>query len=182
MPPPTRHTYGIRAAVALCALLLCALCNTARAEAGTCLIEDVPFFSDDGQLCGPAVLYGVLAYYGRTVDFPALAADVYRPTLGGSLGIDLALRARREGFSATLSKGTEQEARGLLRQGKPLILQVARKGLFRTTHHFVLATGYTPRCIRVHSGPERDMLIPWPDFITMWDAAANLQLLVEPAP
>ena len=58
----------------------------------------VPFFADDTDQCGPAVLASVLTYWGFRTDPVALKEEIYLPRLKGTLPLDLMLAAQARGL------------------------------------------------------------------------------------
>ena len=145
-------------------------------------LAEVPFFSDDTDQCGPAVLAEVLTFWGAPTAPQNVRDEVYMSALGGSLPIDLVQAAEARGFRATLERGTVETIKGELRAGHPVIA-LLELGFLRSAH-FVLLTGYEDGRggFFAHSGEQQNEFWSYGRFARGWDRAGNWLLLVQPLP
>lgn len=123
---------------------------------------DVPFFPDDDDLCGPAVLASLLSAAGRPVDKDTLREQVYLPGRGGTLQAEMLAGARRHGVLAVLLPSRLDGVLRQLQAGWPVGLLVNRSLPAAPRWHYLVLTGYdlAAGVVWVHSGPRSDE--PWP--------------------
>jgi hypothetical protein len=76
---------------ALLVLGMASCATSPPAAAPAVLIEGVPFYAQEAHQCGPASLAGVLNFWGAGVTPEEIAKDIYSPTAGGTLDMDLVL-------------------------------------------------------------------------------------------
>jgi ABC-type bacteriocin/lantibiotic exporter with double-glycine peptidase domain len=94
------------------------------AQTATFQLEGVPFVAQAREQCGPAALSSVLAYYGLEVTPETIAETTYNKKLKGSLITDLENFARGLAFQTKSGRGTVEELRTFIREGKPVIALV----------------------------------------------------------
>jgi ABC-type bacteriocin/lantibiotic exporter with double-glycine peptidase domain len=150
---------------------------------GVTWIAGVPFFPDDGDECGPATLAGLLSFWGMPVSRADLAAEVYDPTLRGTLPIDLWQAAAHRGLAARLVHGTMAELQAEITAGRPVIIQLNLGTGWLPIGHYVLVTGFDEGGARIiaHSGLMSNRLFPYAAFLRDWNGAGNWMLTVKPA-
>ncbi|MDR1658607.1 MAG: C39 family peptidase [Deltaproteobacteria bacterium] len=149
------------------------------APLGRRVIPQVPFIADDSAHCGPSSLAAVLTFHGRPTTKEEVAVDVQRADLRGSLGPDLVLWARAQGFKAGFSSMKPQELIANIDRSKPVIVLLdtgmgpVRKG------HFAVAVGYASDGLVLNTGVISSYLMPWPEVLTQWYKMSNFAILVE---
>lgn len=176
----------------IAALIVNAACDH-RVQVGTkkpCLargqghvIDSVPFFRQGRDLCGPAALASVLAYYKQTVTEAEIACEVFTPGLQGSLISDLENSARKRGFSARVFAGSLGELRKHIDRNEPAIILVEMGLFFYTVPHYLVVFGYDDqqKLFWLHTGNESGVTWPYDRLETCWAKMNHLMLVVSPA-
>lgn len=182
--PAEARAMRTAAVAALLFCLLLAACAAAGPRGsvppGAARIPDVPFFPQEDYQCGPAALAEALTFAGRPATPADLAPEVFRADIRGTLGLDMALAARRRGLSARFYNGSLADLAQSIRAGRPLIL-LLDQGLGPVSqYHFVLATGYGPDGVVMHSGRRRDHVMAWEPFLNQWGRTDQWTLWIAP--
>jgi predicted double-glycine peptidase len=176
-------------ALALLLFLAPAFCSTApvQPDAGTVVISDVPFFSQEGYQCGPTALAIVMDYWqaktgaGKWVAPEEIASAIYSPSAKGVLGIDLEVYAQKHGFAAEQYSGGIDDLRERIDRGTPPIIFVDYGLLSYEMNHFMVVTGYTRDGVIVHSGRFRNRSIPAGQLDKIWRKNRYWTLLLKPS-
>ncbi len=103
------------------------------------VLEDVPFFRQTGNECGPAALACVYNFYGVKQSQEMISQRVYDEKQKGSLNLKMLIDAREQGFEAILYSGSFEDIRSSADKGIPLILMIA-SGF--SDYHYIVVTGY----------------------------------------
>ena len=140
----------------------------------------VPFFPDDTDQCGPAVLASVLTYWGFRTDPVALREEIYLPRLKGTLPLDLMLAAQARGLEVEVYEGSLDDLKFELDAGRPLVALLDLGFAIFPQGHYVVVTGYDDQRqgVYVHSSLEKDVFIPYERFLRSWDRTGRWTLLV----
>jgi len=115
-----------------------------RDGAGTHL-RDVPFVRQRRSWCGPAALASVARFHGLALTQEQVAREVYLPSIGASLTIDLARCARGHGLWCHSGRGSLDDARAWLDRGLPVLALLQHRSAFARPLHYVVLTGYHAR-------------------------------------
>ncbi len=173
------RVWAVLAAAVLVLSLSCAPKAADAPPPGRARIQGVPFFPQEDFQCGPASLAGVLAFHGLDATPEALAAEVFRPDIRGSLGLDMALAARKRGLSARFYEGSATDLARGLNQGLPLVL-LLDLGLGPVHRlHFVVATGFGPEGVILNSDQDQGRTVAWPEFLAQWNKTGRWTLWIE---
>ncbi len=142
----------------------------------------VPFFPDETDQCGPAALASILTYWGVQTDPIALKEEIYLPRLKGTLPLDLLLAAQARDFQADIYSGSLNNVRAELDAGHPLVVLLNLGYAIFPQGHFVVITGYDDQRqgVYAHSGPERDLFLPYERFLRSWEKTDHWTLLIVP--
>ncbi|MFO7460351.1 MAG: cysteine peptidase family C39 domain-containing protein [Desulfatiglandales bacterium] len=143
-------------------------------------IEGVPFVAQAREQCGPAALSSVLAYHGLDLAPETVAERTHNEKLRGSLITDLENFARGLDFQTKSGRGTVEELRTFIREGKPVIVLVDLGRWFVTQPHYLVLLGYSPEGLIAHDGERASRLFRYPDFERMWEKLGQTYLLVYP--
>lgn len=157
----------------LLALLLCI-----SADPGAFEIPGVLFVRQESHWCGPASLASVLAYYGCPDDQQAIAQAVYTDALKGALVTDLENYAVSRGFRTRLGRGTAEEVKACLHQGRPVIVLVDLGFWFLSQPHYLVITGYSDTGFIANTGYEAGRIFPFGEFEQIWAKKGSVYLLV----
>jgi Peptidase_C39 like family len=143
----------------------------------------VPFFPDDTDQCGPATLASVLTYWGIQTDPRTLKKEIYLPKLKGILPLDLLLAAQARGFKAEIYRGSLDDLKSELKEGRPLVALLDLGVAIFPQGHYVVVTGYDDQRqgVYVHSSLEKDVFIPYEQFLQSWDKTGRWTLLMTPS-
>ena len=160
--------------------LACARAVDGPLPQGRAQVQSVPFFAQEDFQCGPASLAGVLNFHGQKTTPQELAAEVFRPDIRGSLGLDMALAARKRGLQAKFYEGSPADLAHNLDKGLPLVL-LLDLGLGPVQAlHFAVATGYGPEGVTLNSGRNQGQVMAWPAFLGQWNKTGRWTLWIEP--
>jgi ABC-type bacteriocin/lantibiotic exporter with double-glycine peptidase domain len=144
-------------------------------------IPNVPFFPDSKNQCGPAVLAGVLNFWGVAADPEELRKEVYIDRLKGSLAIDLAVAARARGLKAEMVSASTELLKKEISAGRPVIAFLNLGFSAAPIGHFVLVTGFDDEKegFYAHSGG-KDKFFPYKRFLKNWKKTGYSAILVAP--
>ncbi|MFP4056184.1 MAG: tetratricopeptide repeat protein [Candidatus Brocadiia bacterium] len=112
-----------------------------QGAAGT-YIAGVPFVAQRRERCGPAALASVARFYGLETTEEAIARQVYLPSIGGTLTVDLRRCARELGLWSWSGRGSADDVRTWLDRGVPMIALLRQGLLAGGGNHYVVVTGY----------------------------------------
>ena len=150
------------------------------AQTATLQIEGVPFVAQAREQCGPAALSSVLAYYGLELAPETIAKTTHSEKLKGSLITDLEDFARGLAFQTESRRGTVEELRAFIHEGKPVIVLVDQGRWFVSQPHYLVLFGYSPEGLIAHDGERASRLFRYPDFERLWQKMGRAYLLVYP--
>ncbi len=177
--------YAGRLAGAIClALTLVAGGCTHQTQRGHFLqgaaVENVPFFPQTRNQCGPAALATVLNYSGVLVTPEELAGQVYVPGLNGSLQIELKSSARLHG---RLPYEIEPELQAIVREleaGRPVLVLQNLAFAWAPRWHYAVVVGYDEhrKQILLNSGPRERRRQRVTAFQRSWRLADNWGMVV----
>lgn len=133
------------------------------------IIGDVPFFPQERYRCGPASLAGVLNYWGVKVSPEEIAAEIYSPSAGGTLDIDMLIYVRGRGLKADIIKGSIEELKLSIDSDRPVVVLVDTGFWVYKKQHYMVMVGYDDEGVVVNSGGERLKHITYEDFGRTWE-------------
>lgn len=145
-------------------------------------IEDVPFYEDDTDQCGPATLASVLTHAGRPTHPSELKPEIYSSETRGTLPMDLLPAVEDRGLSAEVVNSTLAELRQNIRDGRPVLAYLNLGLKFYPQGHYVVVTGYDDERggVYAHDAKIRDKFIPYPRFMKGWNKTGRWALTVTP--
>ncbi|MEW6379214.1 MAG: C39 family peptidase [bacterium] len=146
----------------------------------SCLIAGVPFYRQKAHQCGPASLAGVLNYWGVNVLPRDIAREIYSESAGGTLGIDMALYARRRSLQACQYRSSPDDLKQRLGSGCPMIVMVDNGFWAFQQNHFMVIVGYDENHIIANSGDDRHKSVPLQQFMKAWERTNFWALLITP--
>jgi ABC-type bacteriocin/lantibiotic exporter with double-glycine peptidase domain len=151
-------------------------------EAQPIYVQNVPFYPQLVAQCGPASLAAVLNYWGKQVTPEEIAREIYVPRLKGSLSLDLWRYANGQNLEATVHRGSLEYLQTHLRQNEPIVASLNLGYKLVPLGHFLVVVGLDPshRVVIAHSGREKDMRIPFDEFLSAWEKTGYWSLLVKP--
>jgi hypothetical protein len=112
------RTVALGACVALSACAPRIVSPVSDAQPRVVHIFNVPFFPDNTDQCGPSSLASVLNFWGKTVTPDELRAEVYAPSLNGTLPMDLLPAVRNRGLVGQVVNGDFDVLKEELRAGR----------------------------------------------------------------
>lgn len=133
-------------------------------------LTGVPFFRDDGFLCGPSSLATTLVYAGVQVTPDDLVPQVYLPGRRGSLQVEMLAAPRKRGI---VSYALEPRFEDVLREiaaGNPVIVLQDFGTWPIGVWHYAVAVGYDrgPNRIYLRSGDKQRLDAPFAAFEYTW--------------
>ena len=144
-------------------------------------IENVPFYKQSEDTCGPAALAGVLSFWGRPVNLNEITARIYVPKLRGTLPMDMENYAKNTGFDTYSSAGTMDELKTLMRQNIPVIcLLDLGVGIYKRPH-YIIALGFddTNLVLIEHDGRQANSIMEYDTFLKAWKRAGYWMLVIK---
>ncbi len=165
----------------LCYCLLLAACASAppAARQGETVIGNVPFYPQEADQCGPASLAGVLNYEGLDTTPERIAKDIFSRSARGTLNLDMALYAQRNGFSAQEYSGSMQDLKEKISAGQPLLVMVDYGFLAWQVNHFMVVVGYNSDGVIANSGKKEREFINNDTFLRIWRKAGFWSLAIR---
>jgi ABC-type bacteriocin/lantibiotic exporter with double-glycine peptidase domain len=124
----------------------------------------------------------VLRYWGEPIDQDEIGRALYIPSIRGTLNLELEFFARRRGYQAESFRGTLEQVKAEIDEGRPVILfQDQRLGPLAFPHFFVVV-GYDDdrELIVAHSGIMENRLIPYRELLRTWGKKSNWTLRILP--
>ena len=145
------------------------------------MVEDVPFFPQKEQQCGPAALAMALKWSGVAVKPSDLTSEVFTPGLKGSLQNSLIGAARRHGRVAYPIAGIEA-LMAEIAAGQPVIVLVNLGFFWYPQWHYAVVIGYDQEKEEVilHSGLTAGEVLSFWTFNNIWKRSHHWGLLVLP--
>ncbi len=146
------------------------------------VIEGVPFFPDEGLMCGPASVAGVISFWGMETTIEEAKKEVFNAGIKGALPIDLFLYAKKKGLDAAYVRGGIPELKRGISMGIPLILFVDTGFFIYHKRHFMVAVGYDDglKSVLVNSGGQKGLVMGYEDLVKMWGKTGFSMLIVKP--
>lgn len=143
-------------------------------------VENVHFYPQLAYQCGPASLAGVLNFYGKDVTPDQIAREIFRPSIGGTVTLDMVLYVRKKGLSARWYNGSTKDIQRAVDAGVPLIVMVDVGFANISKYHYMVVIGYGPEGIIASTGEEQKKEIKWKQFLSRWDRTKRWTLRIEP--
>ena len=137
------------------------------------LLTGVPFYPDEGDHCGPAVLAELLGAAGRPVTPEALVPQLLVPDRRGSLQVELLAAARRQQALAMVLPGELDAVLAELADGRPVGVLLNLALSWWTQWHYASVVGIdrVTEEVVLHSGTERAARWPLTTFEHTWARA-----------
>jgi hypothetical protein len=143
------------------------------------MIDHVPFYPGEDDLCGPVSLAGVLNYRGVSVTPEEIATAIFTASAQGTLNIDMIIYAQKIGLHAEHYQGSMDDIRKNIHLGNPLIVLVDYGFSFYQRNHFMVIVGYNENGVIVNSGDAREKFMRGEDFLKIWEKTKFWTLLVR---
>lgn len=146
------------------------------------LIQDVPFFPEKDQLCGPASLQSLFAYWGKPVPREEISNAIYLPQIKGAFNFDLINFARSKGFPTDLPAGSLEEIERQVRARHPVIAFLNLGNSFFPLGHYIVIVGYDHlnQELIFHSGRNEFEKISYTTFANQWKSTGRWMLIILP--
>lgn len=131
---------------------------------------DVPFYLQQGNMCGPVAVASLLSYYDKDFQMKNIENAIYNSNIGGTLAMDLPIYLRTYGLEASAFKGTLKDLKIMIDEGKPVIAHLDVGLSFYPKGHFVVVTGYSDKLntLSMHYGVSSDKLMSYDKFLLQW--------------
>lgn len=145
-------------------------------------LADTPFFAQDDDLCGPAVLATLLAAAGRPVDLATLVAQVYLPGRQGTLQAEMLAGARRHGTLAVELTPTLPALLQEVAAGRPVAVLLNLALPVWPRWHYAVLLGYdlARGSARLHSGTRPDDEWPLATLEHTWARSGHWAFVALP--
>jgi len=144
------------------------------------LIEEVPFYVQEKNQCGPSSLASVLNFYGADLTPDKIAETIFETKKHGTLTLDMVLYARGKGYPAQWYSGKVKDIIQNIDRSRPLIVLVDLGLGHIKRPHFMVIIGYDQRGIFVNSGTKNKDYILWQSFLKRWKSSDCWTLKIEP--
>jgi len=146
-------------------------------------LNDLPYFPQLGDQCGPASLATLLNANGIEVTPEALSDKVYIPDKNGALTTEMVARARRYGMLVYPVTGSLNTLLRELAVGHPVLVLQNLGFAFMPRWHFSIVTGYdlNQEVLYQRTGEQHKYKIPFSLFDKTWRRAERWAVLVLPA-
>lgn len=146
------------------------------------LIPNVPFFPEKDQLCGPASLQSLFAYWGKPIPREEISKAIYLPQIKGTFNFDLVNFARSKGFQTAIPPGSLEEIERQVRENHPVIAFLNLGNSFFPLGHYIVIFGYDQlnQEFIFHSGLNEFERIPYRTFSNQWESTNRWMLVILP--
>ncbi|WP_022981440.1 PA2778 family cysteine peptidase [Ideonella sp. B508-1] len=146
------------------------------------LLRGVPFFPDEGTLCGPATLASVLGAAGRPVLPETLTPQVYLPGREGSLQPEMLAAAARQGALAVQLPPRLEAVLRTLAAGQPALVLVNLSLPIWPRWHYAVVVGYDldQGEVHLHSGTQGDARWSLQTFEHTWARSEHWAMVANP--
>lgn len=142
-------------------------------EAGTVVLDDVPFHPQDAYHCGPASLLSILQANGVETDMSTLVNQVYLPGRRGSLQPEMRAAIRQHGRLAYQLPGEPAAVIQAVEAGWPVLI-LQNLGLrARPVWHYAVVIGFDAdrNALLLHSGEQARQWESVPRWTRRWHYA-----------
>lgn len=143
------------------------------------IIESVPFFPSEDYQCGPASLASVLVYLGIIVTPDDISKEIYSSGAKGTADFDMVLYPLKKGLKTTQYRGSLEDLREKIKEGKPLIVMTDEGVWFYKKYHYMVVVGFDSSKVIVNSEKEKHKKIDIDDFVKKWQKTDFWTLLIE---
>ncbi len=146
------------------------------------LIQNVPFYKQSKNTCGPAALASVLGYWKIPFNYAELVEEIYSPQLKGSLDFEISSHARKFHLWSKYYQANPTDLRKKIKQDIPLIV-VQKESLLSKNYHYVVVFGFDDmkREFVAHTGRKAEVSVAYNKFMRMWEGADFGTILICPA-
>jgi len=123
-----------------------------------------------------------LNYWGKRITQEEIAKNLYLPALRGSLTFDLESYPRKFGLYSYSYQGDLSDLKEKLNKDTPIIILLGTGPFFYRIYHYVLVVGYWDKenMVVMHSGKEKNCLMPYDIFLKKWETSDYWALVVCP--
>jgi tetratricopeptide (TPR) repeat protein len=134
------------------------------------LLTQVPFFPDDGDLCGPTTLAALVQAAGTKATPAQLTPLVYLPGRKGALQLEMLAAARRQALVAYPLAPTLQTLLTEVASGHPVLVLQNLSLPFKPMWHYAVVVGYDRERqeVLLNSGVQERMRMPLYTFEHTW--------------
>ncbi len=108
-------------------------------------VAGVPFVRQANNRCGPAALASLASFHKLPLTQDDIAREVFLPSIGGTLTVDMQSFVHRQGLWCHSGRGTGAEVRTWLDRGLPVVALVRLGALHGHRLHYLVVTGYHAR-------------------------------------
>jgi ABC-type bacteriocin/lantibiotic exporter with double-glycine peptidase domain len=182
----TSAVHTIRAALTIAALLATgcgpSLPGMSSTPPAARHIDNVPFFPDDTDQCGPSTLAAVLSFWKHPTMQDELRHEIYLTQLNGTLPMDMGPALEKRGLNARFYEGSLDDLKHNISAGHPVIAYLNLGFSFAPQGHYVVVTGFDDGRggLTVHSGKRENAFVPYPKFERNWKKTDHWTLLAVP--
>lgn len=171
---------------ALAVVFVCAACagRTAKPAAFTApidsrLILQVPFHPNDAAPCAASALAAVMTFNGSPTIMDTASAAL-EAAGNKEKGRAMVIWARHESMKASFFDGTPEQLVETVKAQKPAIVRLDRKAGEIEPGNYAVVVGYSPDGAVLNSCDINQQIVPWGDFLSAWNRAGNLMIMIEP--
>jgi ABC-type bacteriocin/lantibiotic exporter with double-glycine peptidase domain len=146
------------------------------------VIPSVPFFPQKDQLCGPASLQSIFAFWGKNIPQEEISKAIYLPQIKGTFNFDLVTYARSVGFQTDLPPGSLEEIERQIRNNHPVIAFLNLGNAFFPLGHYIVIIGYDKELQELifHSGMNEFETMSYRTFLKQWQSTDSWMLVISP--
>jgi len=146
-------------------------------------LNDIPFFPQIEDQCGPASLATVLAAQGVDISSEQLRGKLYIPRKEGSITTEMIARARRYNMLAYVLEPELVDVLTEIDAGHPVLIMQNLGFSWFPKWHFSVVVGYdlNKKTISLRSGEKLEHHIDFSLFLKTWRRAGSWAMLAIPA-
>lgn len=136
------------------------------------IVDNVPFYKQIGNTCGPSALASILSYWKVKFDYSKLVKELYVPGAGGAFDFEITSYPKRFNLWSKYSQEGFPYLRKRIKENIPLIV-LYKELPVKGGYHYLVVFGFddAKEKIIVHTGRRPDVWIDYKSFIKKWREA-----------
>lgn len=143
------------------------------------LILPIKFYPAQKDQCGPASLAMVLSYLGFKLEPDQISKEIFSQGAKGTWELDMVIFAKKLGLKAEQYRGSIEDIKLKISQGKPLIVMVDEGIWFQRKYHYMVVVGFTREEIIVNSDSFEWQPIKINEFLKKWEKTDFWTLYID---
>ncbi len=145
------------------------------------IIDDVPFFQQIENGCGPSALASIYNFLGIKQSPAQISERIYNKNKRGTLNLRILIDAREQGLEASIYSGSIEDIKASIDYGIPIILMI-NSGY--SCYHYIIVIGYKGidmSSLVVHDGYNRNKIYSKEFLLKSWELTNYCTISIQKA-